>query len=475
MTRRGKAGEDTQAVLERLRRESFSGEAALDDLLGDAPEDASVQQPPAVAAPPGDDGERTASAMPQRERKGEEATQKPEDEGDAPAPRQSAAELLQDLLEDEAERQKEMDEDQTDTRRLAMEQRGLVQSFFETWFSPEGRMGKTLFALHFVGVLLAGFLLGASIFGAAAIVLAWLGEGRGLPSESISLAAGFAAVFLVSVPLLALLLVFLRAGMRRWHDLGYGDTAWLLLVVCPFLLIALAGEACWLITFLQLPSLLGIASDSVLLHSAWPFGGTVLALFGVLHLYMFFAEGDFSSNAAGPFESAGRLRPHIGERPELACPFFQSMMQFKGRMNRKRFLLRLLFLLFFICLLVFVVLETAERLPPFLGADVALYGTCASVALAFFLPTGIMVQRLHDIGRSGWFVGVPLFLVLAFIVRLALAHGDITFLAREPFGLEILAAAFLVEVYEVFLFVALIFVKGPVRINVYGDSCLKRL
>ena len=191
---------------------------------------------------------------------------------------------------------------------------------------------------------------------------------------------------------------------------------------------------------------------------------------GVLHLYMFFAEGDFSSNAAGPFESAGRLRPHIGERPELACPFFQSMMQFKGRMNRKRFLLRLLFLLFFLCLLVFVVLETAERLPPFLGANVALYGTCASVALAFFLPAGIMVQRLHDIGRSGWFVGVPLFLVLAFIVRLALAHGDITFLAREPFGLEILAAAFLVEVYEVFLFAALIFVKRPIRINVYDDS-----
>ena len=105
----------------------------------------------------------------------------------------------------------------------------------------------------------------------------------------------------------------------------------------------------------------------------------------------------------------------------------------------------------------------------------ALYGTCASVALAFFLPTGIMVQRLHDIGRSGWFVGVPLVLILAFIVCLALAHGDIMFLAREPFGLEILAAAFLVEVYEVFLFAALIFVKGPVRINVYGDSCLKRL
>ena len=48
------------------------------------------------------------------------------------------------------------------------------------------------------------------------------------------------------------------------------------------------------------------------------------------------------------------------------------MIQLKGRMNRKRFLLRLLFLLFFVSLLVFVVLETAERLPQPLGNLVAL-------------------------------------------------------------------------------------------------------
>ena len=295
-----------------------------------------------------------------------------------------------------------------------------------------------------------------------------------MPSENISLAAAFAAILLISVPLALLLIVFLRAAMRRWHDLGYGDTAWLIAVICPLIILALAEEGRILLLFLGLPPLLGVAPDHLLLKSALPYGGAALALLILLHVYLIFAEGEFSSNASGSPESAADLHPHIAERPKEDYPFFLRMLQLKGRMNRKRFLLRLLFLLFFVSLLVFVVLETAERLPQPLGNLVALYGTSVSCALAAILPIGIVTQRLHDIGRSGWLAGVPLALTLAFIACLAFFGGDPRLLAREPFGLEIIAAAFALEIYEVFLLAALVFVKGSVTVNDYGESTLER-
>ena len=351
---------------------------------------------------------------------------------------------------------------------------GFLQGLFEKWLSPEGRMGQKLFVLHLVGSLVAAAGLAALVTGVTAAVLSWLGAGRPMPSENISLAAAFAAILLISVPLALLLLVFLRAAMRRWHDLGYGDTAWLIAVICPLIILALAEEGRILLLFLGLPPLLGVAPDHLLLKSALPYGGAALALLILLHLYLLFAEGDFSSNASGSPESAADLRPHIAEHPKEDYPFFLRMIQLKGRMNRKRFLLRLLFLLFFVSLLVFVVLETAERLPQPLGSLVALYGTSASCALAAILPIGIVTQRLHDIGRSGWLAGVPLALTLAFIGCLAFFGGDPRILAREPFGLEIIAAAFALEIYEVFLLAALVFVKGSVTVNNYGESTLER-
>ncbi|MFC2740630.1 MAG: DUF805 domain-containing protein [Selenomonas sp.] len=351
---------------------------------------------------------------------------------------------------------------------------GFLQGLFEKWLSPEGRMGQKLFVLHLIGSLLAAAGLAALVTGVTAAVLSWLGAGRPMPSENISLAAAFAAILLISVPLALLLIVFLRAAMRRWHDLGYGDTAWLIAVICPLLLLALAEEARLLLLFLGLPPLLGVTPDHLLLKSALPYGGAALALLILLHLYLLFAEGDFSSNASGSPESADELRPYIAERPKEDYPFFLRMIQLKGRMNRKRFLLRLLFLLFFVSLLVFVVLETAERLPQPLGNLVALYGTSVSCALAAILPIGIVTQRLHDIGRSGWLAGVPLALTLAFIGCLAFFGGDPRILAREPFGLEIIAAAFALEIYEVFLLAALVFVKGSVTVNDYGEATLER-
>ena len=295
-----------------------------------------------------------------------------------------------------------------------------------------------------------------------------------MPSESLSLAAGFASLLLVSLPLALLLLIFLRAAMRRWHDLGHGDTTWLLAVICPLIIIALAAEVRTLLVYIGVPLLLGVGADHFLLKSFLPYWSTALAFLLLLHIYLFFAEGEFSSNTSGSPESAEALRPYIAERPTEDYPFFLRMIQLKGRMNRKRFLLRLLFLLFFIAMLVFVVLETAERLPPPLSRDLALYGTSIACALAAILPFGIVVQRLHDIGRSAWLASVPLVLTLAFIGCLTFFGGDPRTLAQEPFGIEIIIAAFVLQIYQVFLLATLVFVKGSVTTNDYGEATLKR-
>ena len=486
MARTGKAAEDTQSILERLRRESFSSDTALEEMLrpsekgkdpslDDRDDVEDINKPVEPDEPDNPDSRTDAKSSDTAEKKtrkdkgGIEERTPPHGEA---RPRQSAAELLQELLADEEKRSEmaaEWEEEKKPPPRG-----GFLQGLFEKWLSPEGRMGQKLFILHLIGSLLAAAGLAALVTGVTAAVLSWLGAGRPMPSENISLAAAFAALLLISVPLALLLLVFLRAAMRRWHDLGYGDTTWLSAVICPLLLLALAEEARLLLLFLGLPPLLGVAPDHLLLKSALPYGGAALTLLILLHLYLLFAEGDFSSNASGSPESADELRPYIAERPKEDYPFFLRMIQLKGRMNRKRFLLRLLFLLFFVSLLVFVVLETAERLPQPLGSLVALYGTSVSCALAAILPIGIVTQRLHDIGRSGWLASVPLALTLAFIGCLAFFGGDPRILAREPFGLEIIAAAFALEIYEVFLLAALVFVKGSVTVNNYGEATLER-
>lgn len=480
MAKTGKAAEDTESILERLRRESFSSEAALEEMLLPSEK---AKEPPTDDSDGSEDidelDRRTdTNSLDTAEIPEERQTQAAKDDieertlpsGEA-RPRQSAAELLQELLADEEKRSEmaaELEEEKKPPRG------GFLQGLFEKWLSPEGRMGQKLFVLHLVGSLVAAAGLAALVTGVTAAVLSWLGAGRPMPSENISLAAAFAAILFISVPLALLLLVFLRAAMRRWHDLGYGDTTWLIAVICPLIILALAEEGRVLLLFLDLPPLLGVAPDHLLLKSALPYGGAALALLILLHVYLIFAEGEFSSNASGSPESAADLRPHIAEHPKEDYPFFLRMIQLKGRMNRKRFLLRLLFLLFFIALLVFVVLETAERLPQPLGNLVARYGTSVSCALTAILPIGIVTQRLHDIGRSGWLAGVPLALTLAFIGCLAFFGCDPRILAREPFGLEIIAAAFILEIYEVFLLAALVFIKGSVTVNNYGESTLER-
>ena len=470
MATRNKASEDTESILARLRQESFSGDDALEEMLRPVPpaEESDADDTDIASGIKGIAYGKNAE--PAATTEVQEASV--EDSREEEQPRQSAAELLQELLADEEKRSEiaaSLEEEKAPPPKG-----GFFHGLLDKWLSPEGRMGQKLFTLHFIGSLLAAAGLGALIMAATAAVLSWLGAGRPMPSENISLAAGFAALLFVSVPLALLLLVFLRAAMRRWHDLGYGDTAWLLVVVCPLLVLALTAEARTLILYLDLAPILGIAPEHLLLRSFLPYGSTALALFVLLSVYLFFAEGELSSNASGSPESAAHLRPHIAERPAEDFPFFLRMVQLKGRMNRKRFLLRLLFLLFFICLLVFVVLETAERLPPPLGSAVALYGTAGACALASLLPLGIVTQRLHDIGRSAWLAFVPLVLTLAFIACLTFFGGDLRVLAHEPFGMEIIAAAFLLEIYEIFLFASLVFIKGSVLSNDYGEASLKR-
>ena len=65
-------------------------------------------------------------------------------------------------------------------------------------------------------------------------------------------------------------------------------------------------------------------------------------------------------------------------------------------------------------------------------------------------------------------------LTLAFIGCLTFFGGNPRTLAQEPFGIEIIIAAFVLQVYQVFLLAALVFVKGSVTTNDYGEATLKR-
>ena len=228
MARKHKASEDTESILARLRRESFSSGDTSEDLLHPAEKEpapptcaTNVQKRNDIDVPEDLSHEKTPPELPPSQ---EEAR-----------PRQSAAELLQELLADEEKRSEIAAS--PEEKKEPPPQGGFLQGLFEKWLSPEGRMGQKIFVLHFIGSLLTAAGLTALIMGATAAVLSWLGAGRGMPSENISLAAGFAALFFISVPLILLLIVFLRSAMRRWHDLGYGDTTWLLAVICPLLVL----------------------------------------------------------------------------------------------------------------------------------------------------------------------------------------------------------------------------------------------
>ena len=119
MAKTGKAAEDTESILERLRRESFSSEAALEEML--LPSEKAKEPPTDDSDGSGDingldeldrpDGRTDTNSLDTTEISAERQTQAVKDvieertpsNGEA-RPRQSAAELLQELLADEERR-----------------------------------------------------------------------------------------------------------------------------------------------------------------------------------------------------------------------------------------------------------------------------------------------------------------------------------------------------------------------------------
>ena len=209
MAKTGKAAEDTESILERLRRESFSSEAALEEMLLPSKK---AKEPPTDDSDGSEDideldeldeldrldrldGRTDTNGLDTTEISAERQTQAEKDgieertppSGEA-RPRQSAAELLQELLADEEKRSEmaaELEEEVKPPPRG-----GFLQGLFEKWLSPEGRMGQKLFVLHLIGSLVAAAGLAALVTGVTAAILSWLGAGRPMPSESLSLAAG---------------------------------------------------------------------------------------------------------------------------------------------------------------------------------------------------------------------------------------------------------------------------------------------
>lgn len=85
-------------------------------------------------------------------------------------------------------------------------------------------------------------------------------------------------------------------------------------------------------------------------------------------------------------------------------------------------------------------------------------------ALAVFIPSlAISVRRLHDIGKSGWFLLVIFF--LPFVVAII---GALLMAVSESIGLIVLFIGIILMLY--FSFYYLIFTKGKVGDNIYGSD-----
>lgn len=84
---------------------------------------------------------------------------------------------------------------------------------------------------------------------------------------------------------------------------------------------------------------------------------------------------------------------------------FENYANFSGRARRKEFWYFLL--MNYILLIIAAVIDNAAGL----SWGMLPYGTCYFVVvLATFIPSlAVQVRRMHDVGKSGWFILIPLY------------------------------------------------------------------
>lgn len=134
---------------------------------------------------------------------------------------------------------------------------------------------------------------------------------------------------------------------------------------------------------------------------------------------------------------------------------FRKFATFSGRARRKEYGWFLVFN--FLATIIFSILDFLL----FGDKD----GVLSSIyALVVFIPSlAISVRRLHDIGKSGWFLLVIFF--LPFIVAII---GALLMAVSEIIGLIIMFIGIILILY--FSFYYLIFTKGVVGDNIYGSD-----
>jgi len=97
---------------------------------------------------------------------------------------------------------------------------------------------------------------------------------------------------------------------------------------------------------------------------------------------------------------------------------FENYANFKGRARRSEywyffltnFIVQITFLIFFF---VFLSMEKPE-------IGIAFYGLMMLFSLAMMIPSlAVGVRRMHDVGKSGWFLLVPVYSLI-----LALTNGN---------------------------------------------------
>lgn len=383
------------------------------------------------------------------------------------------------------------------SKRRLRDTRGVRQRIFENWLTPEGRLGRRLYRRH---ILSFGLVL-LVLFFVAAVFLAGLFqgfyEGRALPDETTALAIVLIALLAFCAPLVLSLYVFFCASLRRWHDVGRDDRSFLWCVVYPVVLIEVSGLAYQKLQGMRQSGGYFILSGDryAVAVQQMQDADLLIALTICLFLlgwvaFLFVRDGEARDNAFGTRESAERVAPEITERPRKEMPMLSSVFRYRGRLNRKRFILRALYVSvpFVLFLLVFDSVPWQDVAYYLLGFrvdsfEVALPGAFRSVVTLeaaislvyslFFLycMLGLFVHRLHDLGLSGCWIAIP-------SAGKAVLDGWHMLNAQTMTAEQATyytASLFLYALYQSLLTAYLVFAKGDGAVNRYGENSLMHI
>ncbi len=116
-----------------------------------------------------------------------------------------------------------------------------------------------------------------------------------------------------------------------------------------------------------------------------------------------------------PYYGLPQMKPQMGFVEAIKTVLIEKYCCFKGRARRSEFwnwtlayVLLSVVLSVFNTFMMFSKIETLDLDDPFSIYKSPGYIVIALVGLALFLPNlGVTIRRLHDTGRSGWWVWVP--------------------------------------------------------------------